>query len=33
MLLDGRSYAGHLIQGPASQRPHHGIVADGAIQP
>jgi Right handed beta helix region len=32
ILLNGRSYAGQRIQGPASQLPDYQIVADGAIQ-
>lgn len=32
MTLNGRSYAGQLIQGPASQPPDYFMLADGQIQ-
>lgn len=32
MTLNGRSYAGQLIQGPASQPPDYSILTDGQIQ-
>ena len=32
ITLNGRSYAGQLIEGPASQPPDYEIRADGLIQ-